>query len=162
MAGSKPTDIDVKIALAIRTKRAERDLLQKDLAALVNITAGRWGFYETGEVRIPAGVLLEVAEALQTPIAYFYAGAARGSYDPAGDIIPASHPHIEAYLRSEVGQALNGVLASLKASTQKALLLLLQAFASGERSLAMRRLLALPENDFTPQPLHWTRIRRKT
>ena len=73
---------DPRIGLRIRTLRLERGLSQAELGELLGVSFQQVQKYEKGVNRVSAGRLHRVAEALQVPVTFFYAGFAdRGRAD---------------------------------------------------------------------------------
>ncbi len=75
---------DPRIGMRIRTLRLERGLSQAELGELLGVSFQQVQKYEKGVNRVSAGRLQRVAEALQVPVTFFYAGFApdRGQPDP--------------------------------------------------------------------------------
>ena len=74
---------DPRIGMRIRTLRLERGLSQAELGEVLGISFQQIQKYEKGVNRVSAGRLHRVAEALQVPVTFFYAGFApdRGRAD---------------------------------------------------------------------------------
>lgn len=68
----KPTDADRFVGQRLRQGRRELGLTQEGLAALLGVTFQQIQKYEAGHSRLSAGRLLEIAQALGRPIAWFY------------------------------------------------------------------------------------------
>lgn len=69
-----PSPIDVAVGARIRGLRELRDVSQKDLAGQLGVTYQQFQKYETGDNRVSAGRLWEIAKILRTTIVYFYEG----------------------------------------------------------------------------------------
>lgn len=67
---------DAEIGKRIRALRLERGLSQTELGNLLGVTFQQIQKYEKGANRVAAGRLQRVAEALEVPITFFYAGSA--------------------------------------------------------------------------------------
>lgn len=69
--------------MRIRTLRLERGLSQAELGTMLGISFQQIQKYEKGVNRVSAGRLHRVAEVLQVPVTFFYAGFAseRGRAD---------------------------------------------------------------------------------
>src|SRR5437016_14271832 len=65
---------DTEIGRRIRALRLERGLSQTELGNLLGVTFQQIQKYEKGANRVAAGRLQRVAEALEVPITFFYAG----------------------------------------------------------------------------------------
>jgi transcriptional regulator with XRE-family HTH domain len=65
---------DTEIGKRIRALRLERGLSQTELGNLLGVTFQQIQKYEKGANRVAAGRLQRVAEALEVPITFFYAG----------------------------------------------------------------------------------------
>lgn len=68
------TDIDLHIGRRLRRRRRLLGLTQQHLAIQVGIRFQQIQKYECGANRIAASRLLQLAEAMDTPINYFYDG----------------------------------------------------------------------------------------
>ncbi|MEA2878599.1 MAG: hypothetical protein QOF14_3795 [Hyphomicrobiales bacterium] len=74
---------DIEIGHKIRALRLERGLSQSDLADGIGLTFQQVQKYEKGTNRVSAGRLQRIADMLNTPIMFFYAGmGARTKKDP--------------------------------------------------------------------------------
>lgn len=69
-------DIDLHLGRRLRRRRRLLGLTQQQLAVQVGIRFQQIQKYECGANRISAARLWQLAEALETPIAYFYEGLA--------------------------------------------------------------------------------------
>jgi transcriptional regulator with XRE-family HTH domain len=69
---------DVEIGKRMRALRLERGLSQTELGNLLGVTFQQIQKYEKGANRVAAGRLQRVAEALEVPITFFYAGSTSG------------------------------------------------------------------------------------
>jgi transcriptional regulator with XRE-family HTH domain len=72
---------DMEIGKRIRALRLERGLSQTELGNLLGVTFQQIQKYEKGANRVAAGRLQRVAEALEVPITFFYAGNATESHE---------------------------------------------------------------------------------
>ena len=70
------TDIDLHLGRRLRRRRRLLGLTQQQLALKVGIRYQQIQKYECGANRISAARLWELAEALETPVSYFYDGLA--------------------------------------------------------------------------------------
>jgi transcriptional regulator with XRE-family HTH domain len=68
------TDIDLHLGKRLRRRRRLLGLTQQQLALSVGIRFQQIQKYECGANRISAARLWQLAEALETPVAYFYDG----------------------------------------------------------------------------------------
>ena len=69
-------DIDTHLGKRLRRRRRLLGLTQQQLAGAVGVRFQQIQKYECGANRISAARLWQLAEALETPIAYFYEGLA--------------------------------------------------------------------------------------
>ena len=74
---------DTEIGKRIRALRLERGLSQTELGNLLGVTFQQIQKYEKGANRVAAGRLQRVAEALEVPITFFYAGNAAETLEAA-------------------------------------------------------------------------------
>ena len=76
------TDIDLHLGKRLRRRRRLLGLTQQQLADSVGIRFQQIQKYECGANRISAARLWQLAEALQSPVNYFYDGLAVGPDAP--------------------------------------------------------------------------------
>ena len=69
-----PTDIDIHLGRRVRRRRRLLGLTQQQLATQVGIRFQQIQKYECGANRILASRLWLIAEALESPVSYFYDG----------------------------------------------------------------------------------------
>lgn len=74
-------DIDLHLGRRLRRRRRLLGLTQQQLAVQVGIRFQQIQKYECGANRISAARLWQLAEALETPVAYFYDGLAEAIDD---------------------------------------------------------------------------------
>src|SRR5438105_23417 len=86
---------DLEVAKRVRALRLQRGISQTELGGVLDVTFQQVQKYETGTNRISAGRLQQIAEVLDVPVTYFYAGA-----DEDG-ARPRSHPVESEFDRSE-------------------------------------------------------------
>jgi transcriptional regulator with XRE-family HTH domain len=98
--------IDVEVAKRVRTLRLQRHLSQADLSQALGVTFQQVQKYERGANRISAGRLCRIAEALDVPVAFFFADLGSAQKGPAAagaefDFLqtPGAMRLIEAYAR---------------------------------------------------------------
>ena len=65
--------VDRYIGSQIQIRRTLLGLSREQLGARVGVTASDMEQYEAGRARVHPGILLDVADALQTPVSYFFA-----------------------------------------------------------------------------------------
>ncbi|SPU42222.1 transcriptional repressor DicA [Brevundimonas diminuta] len=70
-----PAEIDLHLGRRLRRRRRLLGLTQQQLGDRIGIRFQQIQKYECGANRISAARLWELAEALQTPVSYFYDGA---------------------------------------------------------------------------------------
>jgi transcriptional regulator with XRE-family HTH domain len=73
------TDIDLHLGRRLRRRRRLLGLTQQQLAIAVGIRFQQIQKYECGANRISAARLWQLAEALETPVSYFYDGLAEAA-----------------------------------------------------------------------------------
>ena len=98
------TDIDLHLGRRLRRRRRLLGLTQQQLALQVGIRFQQIQKYECGANRISAARLWQLAEALETPVAYFYDGlaeAAAREEDRSGEMFSRKETLdlIQAYYR---------------------------------------------------------------
>ncbi len=70
----KPNSVDEHIGQRVQLRRTMMGLSQKDLANICGVTFQQIQKYETAGNRISASRLFELSTALDTPVAFFFAG----------------------------------------------------------------------------------------
>jgi transcriptional regulator with XRE-family HTH domain len=99
---------DVEIAKRVRTLRLQRGISQTELGGTLDVTFQQVQKYETGTNRISAGRLQQIAEVLDVPVTYFYAGTEEDGARPRShpvesefDLLQSTHAIrlVRAYLR---------------------------------------------------------------
>jgi transcriptional regulator with XRE-family HTH domain len=100
------TDIDLHLGKRLRRRRRLLGLTQQQLANSVGIRFQQIQKYECGANRISAARLWQLAEALETPVSYFYDGLAEAvardaSEERAGEMFSRKETLdlIQAYYR---------------------------------------------------------------
>ncbi len=88
-------DIDLHLGRRLRRRRRLLGLTQQQLAVQVGVRFQQIQKYECGANRISAARLWELAEALSTPISYFYDGLGE-----AGER-PVAATALEPFVRDE-------------------------------------------------------------
>ena len=78
-------DIDLHLGRRLRRRRRLLGLTQQQLAGQVGVRFQQIQKYECGANRISAARLWELAEALETPITYFYDGLGEVGDHPAAN-----------------------------------------------------------------------------
>ncbi len=69
-----PSAIDEHIGQRMQLRRVMMGMSQKDLAKICGITFQQIQKYESAGNRIPASRLFELSAAMETPVAFFFAG----------------------------------------------------------------------------------------
>ena len=99
-------DIDLHLGRRLRRRRRLLGLTQQQLAAVVGVRFQQIQKYECGANRISAARLWQLAEALETPVSYFYDGLAEAvardaSEERAGEMFSRKETLdlIQAYYR---------------------------------------------------------------
>ena len=99
---------DMEIAKRVRALRLQRGMSQTELGGVLDVTFQQVQKYETGSNRISAGRLQQIAEVLDVPVAYFYAGLDDGAaqrsmpvIEPEVDLLQSAHAVrlVRAYTR---------------------------------------------------------------
>src|SRR5919206_2380434 len=86
-----PHPVDVHVGRQMRRRRLALGLSQTALAAKLGVSFQAVQKYETGDIRISASRLYEVAQALEVEPGYFFAGYPdEGLEFPAGEAIAGS------------------------------------------------------------------------
>jgi transcriptional regulator with XRE-family HTH domain len=65
---------DLEVAKRVRALRLQRGISQTELGGVLDVTFQQVQKYETGTNRISAGRLQQIAEVLDVPVTFFYAG----------------------------------------------------------------------------------------
>lgn len=86
------TPLDAHLGARIRAKRTARRVSQAALATAVHLSHQQLQKYETGANRVSAATLYRIAQALETPVEWFYAGL------PDGPPAPTLQIEVRAFL----------------------------------------------------------------
>lgn len=99
MTARMPTELDARIGQLLRQRRLELGLRQEDLAKQLNIAPHQLQKYETGDNRVSASRLVDCANALKVPVAWFYQSTQKGQQliDNEGVLANDERELIEAY-----------------------------------------------------------------
>ncbi len=117
-----PNEVDFEIGRRIKSRRNGLGLNQQHLAQRIGVSYQQVQKYENGTDRVGAARLLQIAQALDVPIDYFYRLA--DSEDPASDDERSVEDfHIQRALDLEEGRRLLLLFANLKAPSLRANLL---------------------------------------
>lgn len=84
--GSTAAVIEAHIGAQIRELRITRGLSQLQLAKIIGVTYQQQQKYENGTNTISAGILFEVALALNAPLSFFYEGV-------GAEVVRVTTPH---------------------------------------------------------------------
>ena len=109
-------EVDGHVGKRIREGRRLRGLSQRELGDVIGIRDGQIHKYEKGLNRVSAGILYEIASALEVRISYFFdglgeAGAART--DPCPLLISETTRHFSAIRNEKHREALNQLVRVL-------------------------------------------------
>ena len=74
---------DLEIAKRVRALRLQRGISQTELGGVLDVTFQQVQKYETGTNRISAGRLQQIADVLDVPVTYFYAGTNGNGPEPS-------------------------------------------------------------------------------
>jgi transcriptional regulator with XRE-family HTH domain len=95
-------NVDRKLGERVRARRLEIGMSQERLADLLGLTFQQVQKYEKGVNRIAASRLLDIATALETPIAHFYDGLGatrRGAKPESRTEDPLAKPGVAELVR---------------------------------------------------------------
>ena len=84
-----PHPVDIHVGQRVRQRRWMLGLTQHQLAEKVGIRFQQVQKYETGENRMSAGRLFDIAAALGVPVVFFYEGLEGGVPEAEGSGVPA-------------------------------------------------------------------------
>jgi len=134
MNKKKANAIDRLVGVRVRDRRIALGMSQDALAKKLGLSFQQVQKYEKGTNRISAGRLFVLAQALLTPIAYFFGEAIGGSRQPgfAEDAAPSP---VMNFVASREGQELAVALAQIKdTKARKNLISLAKNLAAKEKS----------------------------
>lgn len=117
---------DEKIGANLREARIGRGFTQETLADAIGISFQHLQRYEKGVARIPAGVLVDLSQALEIPIAAFFEGVSENGAEagpPASDSNRLSKRTIDFAFK----------LQRLPEPEQQALITMIQSLSSGSK-----------------------------
>jgi transcriptional regulator with XRE-family HTH domain len=109
------TGVDRIVGARVRLRRKQLAMSERELAGILDISPEDVEAYETGSARLGAVRLAQAAEALQAPIAYFFARLsavdnAAPDASSAPNLAPGSSGLVSAYSRLESSQLRGAVL----------------------------------------------------
>ena len=96
-----PNKVDRHIGLRLRSRRLAMQMTQTDLADALGVTFQQVQKYEKGSNRVSASTLMQLAETLKVPIAYFFEGL-----QPEGTRGEGAHEEWVEFLAMPDGHAL--------------------------------------------------------
>lgn len=117
------TDADRAVAARLRCHRQARRFTQRDLAALTGDTERAISFYERATTRVSARKLVDLAWALEIPIAWLCADVDEAAFvilDPVADDEEAL---LRRFLETREGWELNRAFNRIAGSAKRALIL---------------------------------------
>ena len=79
---------DLEVAKRVRALRLQRGISQTELGGVLDVTFQQVQKYKTGTNRISAGRLQQIAEVLDVPVTYFYAGVDTNGGEPVAPSAP--------------------------------------------------------------------------
>ena len=115
----------------LRLRRKQCAMSERGLAAILGVSEQEIHAYERGEVRIGPERLAKVSEALQAPIAFFFAGAS------PDDVRAADSKPGEVTLSPGAGQLVSAYSRIASSQLRSAVLRLALRLAHEERAAAM-------------------------
>lgn len=65
-------DIELEISKKLKKLRVQKSMTQEELGMIIGTSAQQVQKYETGQNRISTGALIDIANALETPINFFF------------------------------------------------------------------------------------------
>ncbi len=114
-ADDLPNPLDARAGILIRTRRREIGMSQQDLAEACGITFQQIQKYEAGSNRISFSRLVQIAQALKVPGAWFFEGLEDGQLDPEGS------RQATEFFRSPEGQTIAHAATKLSPKVRRAL-----------------------------------------
>ena len=121
------TKTDVALGQRVRARRLEIGMSQERLAELLGVTFQQVQKYEKGVNRIAASRLLDIADALEMPVAQFYEGLGKASKG-------APHTGVSDSLATPEGAKMAALFARIKGSrVRRQVLSLAEAMAEDAR-----------------------------
>jgi len=88
----RPHPVDLHVGARIRLRRILLGLTQMKLAARIGISFQALQKYEKGVIRVSASRLQRLAEAMETPVSFFFEGA--DASQPSSSRHPVAEPRI--------------------------------------------------------------------
>lgn len=122
-----PTPVDVHVGARIRMRRKMLGVTQQMLADKIGVTFPQLQKYERGTNRVSASKLYAVAQALLTPLAYFFRGLPGSE---AEDVQPWSSPRIDGLLGTLEGVELVQLFPQVAERSRRPVLDLIRALAN--------------------------------
>jgi transcriptional regulator with XRE-family HTH domain len=117
------TDADRAVAARLRRHRQARRLTQRDLAALSGDTERAISFYERATTRVSARKLVDLARALEIPIAWLCADVDEEACVILNSAIDDEEATLRHFLETREGWELNRAFNRIAGSAKRALIL---------------------------------------
>lgn len=128
-----PDAIDVEVGSRIRLQRKVKGMTQQALAAALGITFQQVQKYEKGSNRVGASRLSDIAQALEVPVAYFFAGSQAASDDGTPPQSRREIDEVALFLTSNEGANLNRAFMKIpSAAVRQKVVLLVKSLARAE------------------------------
>jgi transcriptional regulator with XRE-family HTH domain len=133
MSHRSATSIDAHVGARIRMRRVERNLSQAELGDAVGVSFQQIQKYERGDNRVSSGRLQQIADMLETTVAFFYEGqpGKHGGGDTSAMV---------AFMSSRDGAAIAEAFNRLPArgKIRRTVRDLVISIASGHKSVTLR------------------------
>ncbi|NSZ87654.1 helix-turn-helix domain-containing protein (plasmid) [Agrobacterium tumefaciens] len=128
-----PDAIDVEVGSRIRLQRKVKGMTQQALAAALGITFQQVQKYEKGSNRVGASRLSDIAQALEVPVSYFFAGSQAASEDGTDPQSRREIDEVALFLTSNEGVNLNRAFMQIpSAAVRQKVVLLVKSLARAE------------------------------
>lgn len=128
-----PDAIDVEVGSRIRLQRKVKGMTQQALAAALGITFQQVQKYEKGSNRVGANALSDIAQALEVPVSYFFAGSQAASEDGTDPQSRREIDEVALFLTSNEGVNLNRAFMQIpSAAVRQKVVLLVKSLARAE------------------------------
>lgn len=120
-----PHPIDVRVGMNVRLRRKSLNISQGELAASLGLSFQQVQKYESGANRISASKLHDIAEMLETPVAWFFEEIDGGVARQA-----VADETIHTFLTSAEGAEVVSLFPQVRPATRRQLLQLIRMLVS--------------------------------
>jgi transcriptional regulator with XRE-family HTH domain len=132
MSPKAPGAIDRYVGSRMRVRRLEVGMSQEKLGEALGITFQQVQKYEKGTNRVSISRLHQIAQALETPVSYFYEGGTEAARPKGAYADPELAGVMSEFLKLSEGRALMRTFVGLTTGQRRQVLELVRKLGGGE------------------------------